>query len=359
MKIRTIFLPICCALLAYSQAASTGSTATKPAQPPASTSTAPPSSSSSPTASVELKTRGPEATVAKDPSKIVATIAGKSITAKQAYDLLQQVPAQYRTQASSNLSLLLQQVYMQQVFAADAQQLNLDKQSPYKEQLEFSRNQVLTQAYLQHLRTTSSAPTQDPQQYYTAHSGDFDQAKINGIVVVFSPPGTPAQAGRPSRTEADARAKADDLEKKLKGGADFATLAKTESDSATSSNEMTVTAGDQRMPADIKATIFKTPAGQITEPIRTNNAFYIFKVTSRTQQSFEQAKPEITQKLQNERDQALLKEEFQKYQIQVQDTDFFNTSPAASANKVPSLANPSSSTAKPATSTGTSTAAQH
>jgi parvulin-like peptidyl-prolyl isomerase len=330
----TLFVLASFAMLAWSQATPKPSETKPSAAPPAS--------------SPDLKARGPEATAAKDPDKVVATINGKQITAKQAVDKLKLIPENQRRSAPS-LERILEQVYMITDLAGKAEQEHLDQQSPTKEQLEIGRSNILAQAYMTHLTSGVSQPTQDPKQYYDTHQDEFDVAKLSGIVVAFNPPGTPASSSSINRTEQDAQQKADDLEKKIKAGADVATLARTDSDdqrSAGHGGDMgTLAAGTPNVPADLKNVVFnKLKPGEVSEPIRLPNAFYILKLDSRTKQTFEQARPEIAQKLQAERSQAIVKEQIDKYKIQVQDPDFFATS-SASAVKVPSLGNPSSAAA--------------
>src|SRR5438309_358505 len=80
---------------------------------PSSQSTAP-QTSAAPAPGVSssgLKARGPEAVSQQDPNRVVATIGGKQITAKQAMDLLKPIQPQDRKRYESNLGALLQQIY--------------------------------------------------------------------------------------------------------------------------------------------------------------------------------------------------------------------------------------------------------
>lgn len=300
----------------------------------------------SPAASEQLKARGPEAVAQHDPNKVVATIDGKPITAKQAAGLLKALPPEQLKRLESNLPNVVQQLYMTQQLAQQALKENLDKQSPWKEQIELSRDNVLTQAYLANKsNSAASTPTADPRQYYDAHQAEFDRAHLSGIFVAFNPPGTPASSASNSRTEDQAKTKATDIEKKLKAGGDFATLARTESDNqqaAAKGGDLGMhSMGEPQLPADVRAAIEKLQSGQASEPIRIPNAFLILKLDSRQKLSFDQARPEIVQKLQTERNQAAVKAEVDKYKIQVQDPDFFNQSTGSGAH-IPSLQRPAS-----------------
>lgn len=288
----------------------------------------------------QLKVRGPEATAEQDPNKVVATIAGQPVTARQAADMLKDVSAEQRRTAPS-LASLVQQVYMVHKFADKAAEMHLDQKQPWKQELEATRANILGNAYLNYLSSTSSTPAPTPQQYYDAHPGEFEQIKLSGIFVAFAAPGAAAPAGI-TRTEEQARAKAADIQKKLKGGASFTSLASSESDnkpSAAKGGEIgTVTLADTNLPANIKTVISNLQPGQSSDPVAVNNGFYIFKVDSKSKVPFTQAQAAINQKIQTDRNQTVLKQQFDNYKIQVSDPDFFSNGSAAP--KIPSLMRP-------------------
>jgi parvulin-like peptidyl-prolyl isomerase len=321
-------------LLAVSVAvASAQTTSTAPQSQTAPATGSPSTTATAPSAA--LRPRGPEAVAKEQPNKIVATINGKQITAKEAADLIGSLPPQDRKRYENNLSQLVQQIYMEDQIAADALKQNLDQKSPYKQQLQMSRDNILTQAYLSNLVNNPSAADQ-AKQYYEAHPAEFDQVKVSGIVVAFNPPGTPATSSITQRTEPDAQAKANDLEKKIKAGGDFAALARTDSDqqqSASKGGDMgTFVMADSNIPADIKDAVGKLQPGQVSEPVRVNGGYIILKLDTRTRLPFDQVKPSLIQKM-----------ELDKYKIHVDDPEFFSAAPPPAAN-IPSLAAPHTST---------------
>jgi parvulin-like peptidyl-prolyl isomerase len=341
MKIGFTLIPIATAAIAslcWSQA-------TTPAPAPA---TAP--SIAPPAAQTSLKPRGPDAVAAQDPNRIVATIDGQKITAKQADDLLRPFPPEQRKQFDANLPNAIQQIYTQRQLAEAARKLNLEQQSPWKEQLEMTREGVLARAYITHIsEAATGTPAQDPQQYYDAHPNEFDTVKLSGIFIGFNPPGTPAANGAPnSRTEEQARAKANDIEKKLKDGGDFTAIARSDSEhqSASKGGDLgTYPINDPQVqiPADVKTAVGKMQPGQISEPVRIPNAFLIIKLDAREKVTFDKAKDGIVQKLKNERTQGAVKKELDKYAIHIEDHDFFETANGSSP-KIPSLQRPAPAT---------------
>jgi peptidyl-prolyl cis-trans isomerase C len=296
------------------------------------------------TASVTPAKPDPDAVAAQDPSKVVATINGKPMTAKQAADLLKLLPDADRKKIS-DLASAVQQLYTITDLAQQAATEKLDQQSPYRERLAVDRAQVLAQAYVAETAKKSSPPA-DPKAYYDAHTAEFDRATVSGIVVAFNAPGTPASASGVNRTEPDAHQKADDIEKKLKTGADFATTAKTDSDDPQSSSRGgtlgTLAASVTNIPPELKDTIFnKLQPGQISEPVRGANAYYILKLDTRVKETFEQAKTEVEQQQKTEHDRTVSQQIQAQYKIQVTDPSFFGPSAVTpTAAKIPSLQRP-------------------
>src|SRR4051795_3074171 len=337
-----------CSALAWSQ------TATPQAKPSSAPSQAPAASSSGAASSGSpLRARGPEAVASQDPNRVVATIGGKQITAKEAYELLKPLNAEDRKRFESNLSGVVQQLYMTEQLSEEASKLKLDQQSPWKEQLALARANILTQAYLAKQASSAPAPgAEDPKAYFDSHTADYEQIKLSGILVAFSPPGTPAGAGAVQRTEAQALEKANDLEKKIKAGGDFAALARGDSDqqqtSARGGDMGAFTLSDPNVPAAIKTAVAKLQPGQVSEPVRVPGGFFIFKLENRMTPTFEQARPSTAQKMQTDKNQAALKQEMDKYKLDVRDPDFFNIAKTPSLMAPPSAAPSASPAQKPA-----------
>src|SRR3954451_7053077 len=293
-SIFTLSSAVFCSALAWSQ---TAAPQAKPPASPAQTPT-PPSSAAPASSGSALRARGPEAVAQQDPNRVVATIAGKPITAKEALELLKPLSAEDRKRFEANLSGVVQQLYMTEQISEEASKLKLDQQSPWKEQLHLARANILTQAYL--AKQASAAPVpgaEDPKAYFDTHTAEYEQVKLSGILVAYSPPGTPAGAGAVQRTEAQALEKANDLEKKIKGGGDFAALARSDSDQQQTSvrgGDMgTFTSGDPNVPPAIKTAVAKLQPGQVSEPVRVQGGFFIFKLENRMTPSFEQARASI------------------------------------------------------------------
>lgn len=292
----------------------------------------------------KLKARGPAAVAQEDPNRVVATINGQKVTAQEAFKALQAMPPdQLRRfqQAQGGLPTALQQIYLMQHFADLAMQQHLDQQDPWKSQLDFYRQNILAQAYITGVSNSANPSSSDLKSYYDSHQPDFQEAKLSAIFVSFNPPGAPPNAAASTRTEQQAKAKADDLVKKIRGGANFAELAKTESDnkqSAEKGGELGSFTAD-KLPKDISEAVFKLKPGEVTDPLRENTGFYVIKVDSLNKKSFEQASGDIIATLKNDQLRKMMESTNKQYQVQVQDPSFFNLAESNSA-PTPTLERP-------------------
>jgi peptidyl-prolyl cis-trans isomerase SurA len=137
-------------------------------------------------------------------------------------------------------------------------------------------NQVVQQEVGAHLNLTHS----QEEAYYKEHAKDFEvpeQVHLSEILLLTPDNATDAQV-------AAAQQKADEVEARLKAGANFADTAKASSGGPTAAAGGDL--GDFKRGAlgDVleKAT-FALPAGGYTEPIRTRQGFVILKVDSHQQ----------------------------------------------------------------------------
>lgn len=277
---------------------------------------------------------------------MVAVVNGKNITAGEALRLLQAMPQnelQRFQQSGGGLPSALQQIFLMQHLSDLAVQEHLDQQEPWKTQLQFAQSNMLAQAWVNQISGATNPSAQDVKNYYDQHPQEFQEAKLSAIIVNFTPPGTTAPPNMPgARTEAQAQQKAADLVKKIRGGANFSELAKTDSDhkpSATKGGELGAFS-PEKLPKEISDPVFKLKAGEVTDPIREASGFYILKLDSLDKKTFEKAQGDIVAELKSAQVRKTLDQQSQQYHVQVQDSDFFSLPGAASSN-TPSLAHPS------------------
>jgi parvulin-like peptidyl-prolyl isomerase len=135
------------------------------------------------------------------------------------------------------------------------------------------------------LAGSEQAPQQDPRAFYEANRATYDTYVCASHILVTD------------------KAKADALEARLAGGADFAELARTESiDNQGATGGSAAKGGDlgcvdpSGYIAEFAAAVKSQPVGQIGPPVQTQFGYHIIKVTARPP-TYEQLLPQVEQQL--------------------------------------------------------------
>jgi len=118
------------------------------------------------------------------------------------------------------------------------------------------------------------------EAYYKAHQEEFERpesVQLSEILIATPNPDDAAQV-------AQAEKKADDIETRLKAGADFATVAKADSSGSTAPDGGKL-GGFKRgdLAKVLEEATFSLKAGQFTEPIRARQGWLILEVTAHQQ----------------------------------------------------------------------------
>lgn len=120
----------------------------------------------------------------------------------------------------------------------------------------------------------------DLQAYYNAHKADYHvdrQVKVRHILISVP-------AGADAKTDATAKAKAQDLLNKIRGGADFAALAKANSSdpgSKDSGGELGYVKADGQMVPAFQNAAMALQAGQTSDLVKTQFGYHIIQAEAR------------------------------------------------------------------------------
>ena len=238
------------------------------------------------------------------PDAVVISVAGKKYTAAEVDKIITTLPPQYQMAARSNPQILSQVFFLEQL-AAMAEKDGLDKISPYKEALAFQRGQTLAQAEVATHANLIGATPDEVDAYYKAHPEKFQQAKVRVIKIEFNPaPDKGASEGKKIATEAEAKAKIEGLRKQIVDGADFGKLAKENSDdkeSGAKGGDFGIMKHDSSYPAPIKDAVFALKAGEMSQPVRLPNGFYLIRVDESTTQPYSEVDSQIAQQIRQQK----------------------------------------------------------
>jgi len=271
------------------------------------------------------------------PDTVVAEVNGKKYTAGELDKLIAKLPPQYQPQVRSQPQML-SQVFLMQRLAADAEKAGLDQKAPYKDQLEMLRMQLLYNAEITDFNNTLPVTPEDQQKYYKDNPDKFKEVKIRVINIAFNPaPPKTAEGGQKPLTEAEAQAKIQDLEKQIRGGADFGMLARENSDdkpSAAKDGDYGVINQDSAYPPALKTAVFALKQGEVSAPIKQPNGFYLIRAEEISHQPYNDVFPQIAQAVRQEKFQEWLKGLQAQYNLKIENSAYFATRAPAQLQQV-------------------------
>jgi parvulin-like peptidyl-prolyl isomerase len=280
----------------------------------------------------------PSVTVDVDlpPETVVATVDGQQVTFGDLQAVLRSLPAQNQQAALKDRRKFVEQYGLLKRLTQLAEKDKLDQKSPYKEALAYQRMQVLSQAELNEKYVNIPVAPEDQKKFYDENKDRYTQAQVKVIYIPFSatpPPQTDPKAKK-VLSEAEARAKAEGLLKQIRGGTDFIKLVKEHSEDTTSAakdGDFGTIRKSDKIPDSIKNVIFALKSGEVSEPVRQPNGFYLFRVEQLSEEPYEKVKDAIFSELKNERLREWLNATQTGIEIKVENQAFFSpqTTPLA------------------------------
>ena len=238
--------------------------------------------------------------VPTDPNLVVLTIGGEKITLAQYNEIVNTLPPQFQAAAKGpQKRQIAERIVQLRVMAREAEKRNVDKLPGVQQQLAFQRENILANALFQDLAKNAKVDDGMARKYYDDHKADYESAKGSHILIRYKGSPVPVRPNMKDLTEEEALAKSTEIKKKLDGGADFATLAKAESDdtgSGANGGDLGNFKHGQMVPA-FEAAAFALPTGKVSDPVKTQFGYHLIRMDSKESKTFDQAKAEIVEKL--------------------------------------------------------------
>lgn len=260
------------------------------------------------------------------PDTVVAEVAGKKYTKAEMDKIIDMLPEQYQRLALLQPQLL-SQIFLLQHLAEEAEKAGLDQKEPLKSALVLQRMQALSTAELSDVRNTMVVPEAEQQQYYRENQDKFKEVNVRVIRISFAPPNAkPAVDGKKPLTEAEAKAKIEEIAKQVQGGADFGKLAHEVSDekaSAAKDGDFGAITPDSAYPPAIKAAVFALKQGAVSAPIKEANSFYLVRAEEIKEKSFNQSVMQIMDALKQAKFQQWVKGVQAQYNVKIENPAYF------------------------------------
>jgi parvulin-like peptidyl-prolyl isomerase len=139
------------------------------------------------------------------------------------------------------------------------------------------KDQLISQALYDKVTADVKISDADVQKYYNAHITQYQQAESRTVRhILISVCGSTSPQGAKCLPDAKAKAKANQLYDQIKAGADFATLAKKNSQdtySAKMGGKLTITKGQTVAP--FEQTAFLLGKGTVSRPVKTQYGYHL------------------------------------------------------------------------------------
>jgi peptidyl-prolyl cis-trans isomerase C len=247
----------------------------------------------------------PAAATQADP--VIMKMGATEIRASEFEQALEALPPEYRGYANGPGKRQFAEDYLRlRVLAATAEKDGLANEPKVKAQLKLLRENTLANAQLEKMRNSIKIEEAESKKIYEERKGQMEQAKARHILIAFE--GSPAAPPTGALKEEDAKKKAEEIRAKIAGGADFAELAKTESNdpgSGARGGDLGQFARGQMVP-EFDQAVFAAKPGDLTPVVRTQFGYHIIQVQEKGVKPFEEVREQIETELRQQKLEALV-----------------------------------------------------
>jgi peptidyl-prolyl cis-trans isomerase C len=278
------------------------------------------------------------------PDTVVATSDGIPITAGEIRGILESGDPQAIGLARNNPEQFLGSLFVMRYLAAEAEKQHLAEQSPLKEQLKYILDRLMEGAAINQLREAYSVPEEAINDFYAHNKSRYEFARIKVIAIGFCPTipknlGTSdeeiaaaakaavAASGCTNKhTEEQAHDMAVGIVGRIRGGADFVKLVEQHSedpDSKATEGDFGLVTRDGAFKQEIKDAVFALKDGEVSNPIRSGNYFYIIKIKEKAVQPLSNVHEAIIQELKQKHFTDYMSELEKRFKPVITRPDFF------------------------------------
>jgi parvulin-like peptidyl-prolyl isomerase len=243
---------------------------------------------------------------------VIAKVGENEVRAEDIKPFIEKLSVRDQLVLSKDTAMLndfVREIIIQQLVYKEALSKKWEQQAQVASQLEKIRQQAITQSYLQAL---STPPEDYPSQ--ADLQAAYDALKKNNALQVpkqyrLAQIYVACPKGSDKDTEAKAQTKLDAVVKAVKSG-DFATVAKSQSDDASSAQrggDLGFLAESQIQP-EIRSTLSSLSKGATSDPVRMNDGWHVVKVLEVKEPytaTLDEVKGSLANELRNQRAQVL------------------------------------------------------
>jgi parvulin-like peptidyl-prolyl isomerase len=240
------------------------------------------------------------------PEAVVISIGNLKLTAGEVEKIVASLPQQNRQffASPSGRAQLADFLVRTKLFVREAEKRHLDDREDVKRSLSLFRESLLSREVEKELIKEIVVTDEEAKQFLDANFKAFEQGRVRRIVVRSASTNQFYADGKPTDqlpSDEQAKAKAEDIRKKIAEGADFEEMAAKFSDDPMTSGK----GGDMGyvrranqdprvlMTPPMLETIFSLKAGEISQVIQTPFGFEIFKLEELKSPKLEEIRQEV------------------------------------------------------------------
>jgi parvulin-like peptidyl-prolyl isomerase len=235
--------------------------------------------------------------------KVIIQVNEIKITAGQLDQILEAYPENTRVFVRGpGRQQFLDQLVRTLVLSEEGKRLKFDEDATYKVQAQYSLAAILASRVNEDIKKNLKVDDTALRKYYDDHKSEYEKLRARHILIRMSGSPVPVRPGQKDLTAEEALAKANELRAKIRAGADFAAVAKSESDdsgSGAKGGELGLFGHGQMVPSFEEAA-FRLKTGELSEPVKTSFGYHLIQVEEKQSKSFDDAKAELEPKVRPE-----------------------------------------------------------
>src|SRR5450759_818976 len=270
------------------------------------------------------------------PDRVVIQVGDLKLTAAQVDRILQAYPENQRVFVNGpGRNQFIDQVVRVLLLSEEGKRRKLTETEAYKNQLMYSAAGILATHTDEDIKRKIRGDEAALRAFYEAHKSEYEQIHVRHILIRMQGSLVNLAAGQKDLTDAEALAKALEIRQKILQGADFADLARAESNDLGSSSK----GGDlgflkrgQTVPS-FEDAAFALPTGELSQPVKTPYGYHLIRMEERKPtRTFEELRPEFEKTLGNEASRKFVEDLKAKTKVVI-DPDFTQTPNAPAGPK--------------------------
>jgi hypothetical protein len=262
-------------------------------------------------------------TSANDP--VVMKVNGEPITESEFHAFIAEAPEQMQFFYASpdGRRLLAKELVKLKALEQEGRRLGIAEDPQISSRISVNETNLIAGSALRRL---IGAPSEDRlRNEYEKEKGQLETTELSHILLAVQGGGVPPRSGNPP-PEAQALQEAQRLVSRIRGGADFAAIARAESDDQQSAANGGSLGPVQpgALPPNIQNVVASLKPGQISDPVKSEFGIHIFKVGERQSQPYEAVRDALAARIQRDEAQAAMTRLEQAAQVEL-DPKFFGT----------------------------------